>query len=57
MTVKNPQKKDFGEYKVVSASCDGKNLFTVENGSAKMDMATLDSLDKNKLHTVEVEVE
>lgn len=57
VTVKNPQKKDFGEYKVVSASCDGKNLFTVENGIAKMDMATLDSLDKNKLHTVEVKVE
>ena len=57
VTVKNPQKKNYGEYKVVSASCDGKNLFTVENGIAKMDMATLDSLDKNKLHTVEVEVE
>lgn len=57
VTVKNPQKKNFGEYKVVSASCDGKNIFAVENGIAKMDMATLTGLDENKLHTVEVEVE
>lgn len=57
VTVKNPQKKNFGEYKVISASCDGKNIFAVENGIAKMDMATLTGLDANKLHTVEVEVE
>ncbi len=57
VTICNPKKKTFGEYKVKAASCDGKNIFTVEDGSAKMDKATLSSLDESKTHTVEVKVE
>ena len=43
--------------KRITLTRDLNILTTVENGIEKMDMATLDSLDKNKLHTGEVEVE
>lgn len=54
VNIYNKGKKAYGEYKVESAIIDGKEAFKLDGAKAVMDKATLDGLDVNTKHVIEI---